>query len=478
MAPWLRHLLDVLVGTLLVRVAFGCLTVSRRLLRRLIPLVVMVALAAALLWADLPFSRAVGLVLLVPVSLGLLWSALPDFGKIYRTLAHGRPFSLRPGRDVGDEAMAALLALAEHHRGALLIFVRGDDVTPLLSGGEEISAEVNKSLLLSIFYPGCPRHDGAVVIEGGRIVRIGAVLPLASAEETPPHLGTRHLAAIGLSERCDADIFIVSEERGAISHVRGGRLVEVSAEARRSPERLAAELAIATDRRGRLSRRSASALLWGGSAAVATLGTLYIDTWKAWLFPSTQETSIVEATIGVVNLPGGLFVSDLSATTCKLYVSARTGGLSLNLQDPLKVLIDPRGLSLGEVEISLMASMVQNLRPGWRVERFEPPEIRFILAKARTEELPVRAVFTGLDPELGAKNVRVGPSTVRAQIRDPDWHGSDPVETLPVDLSKIRRPGRYEVQAQLNFPASIEPLGQRSVTVTLEIARRQDQQEE
>ncbi|MCB0310679.1 MAG: DNA integrity scanning protein DisA nucleotide-binding domain protein, partial [Bdellovibrionales bacterium] len=88
-----------------------------------------------------------------------------------------------------------------------------------------LDAQLNRKLLFTIFLRNSPLHDGAVVIDEGRIKAAGCVLPLSFNPDLDPNLGTRHRAALGLSERSDAVVIIVSEENGSISIARDGRLV-------------------------------------------------------------------------------------------------------------------------------------------------------------------------------------------------------------------------------------------------------------
>src|SRR5262249_43857060 len=88
-----------------------------------------------------------------------------------------------------------------------------------------IDARVSKELLCSIFFPLSPIHDGAVVIQHGRLSAAGCFLPLTTDPNVSKTLGTRHRAAIGLTEETDAAVVVVSEEEGAISLVREGRIV-------------------------------------------------------------------------------------------------------------------------------------------------------------------------------------------------------------------------------------------------------------
>jgi len=123
-----------------------------------------------------------------------------------------------------------LMRLAEKRIGALVIIPRGDPVDEHITGGTEIQGVLSPELLEAIFNTRSPIHDGAVIVRDDRIERAGAVLPLASATDKPTALGTRHLAALGLSEHCDALVLVVSEERREISLASNGTLTSLPSE--------------------------------------------------------------------------------------------------------------------------------------------------------------------------------------------------------------------------------------------------------
>ena len=113
-----------------------------------------------------------------------------------------------------------VFALARRKIGALIIIERGDRVEEFVTGGQPLEGEPNPELLLSIFQKESPLHDGAVLIRDSRINMVACYLPLSPEEGLPKEWGTRHRAALGLSERCDAWVVVVSEERGEVSLAR------------------------------------------------------------------------------------------------------------------------------------------------------------------------------------------------------------------------------------------------------------------
>jgi diadenylate cyclase len=122
---------------------------------------------------------------------------------------------------------AALFSMAGKRIGALIILERMDFIEELTTGGIALEGEPSPEVLMSVFQKDSPLHDGALLLRKGRMAKVGCYLPLSSAEGLPKAWGTRHRAALGLSERCDAWILVVSEERGEISIARDGEILQV-----------------------------------------------------------------------------------------------------------------------------------------------------------------------------------------------------------------------------------------------------------
>jgi uncharacterized protein (TIGR00159 family) len=125
-----------------------------------------------------------------------------------------------------EEVVAAVSALAERRRGALIALERDTGLRDIVERGVSLDAGVARELIQSIFVTASPIHDGALIISRGRIVAGGCVLPLSTSTALPKTLGTRHRAAMGLSERNDAVVIVVSEELGRISVGWHGELHE------------------------------------------------------------------------------------------------------------------------------------------------------------------------------------------------------------------------------------------------------------
>lgn len=256
---WLS-LVDIMLVTLIF---FGLLytlrdTQAMALVRGLILLVVLIVLVTSLV--DLPaFSW------LARNSLPALLLAIPVIfaPEIRRALERiGRARTIWPGSvksaDVNLEqtihaVVSAAARLSARHHGALIVLQRLDNLDEYIQTGVRMNARVTAELLLQIFYPNTPLHDGAAVIVGSNIAAASCVMPLSASgilNPTPERqMGLRHRAALGISETSDAIAVVVSEESGGISISHAGRMLR-----RLDPERLE-NILIAFFRPGNTSRK-------------------------------------------------------------------------------------------------------------------------------------------------------------------------------------------------------------------------------
>lgn len=176
--------------------------------------------AAWLLGHFLSYSFIFGVIVLFQADIR---RALAELGRSSRLLA----FLTRDerGAQVGtlDAVVKAAVDLAARKAGALVVLERQADLLDVIETGVRLDAAVTPELLCTVFHPGGPLHDGAAVVQGARVAAAACLLPL-SATAAPQELGTRHRAALGLSEEVDAAVVVVSEERGEISVALGGVL--------------------------------------------------------------------------------------------------------------------------------------------------------------------------------------------------------------------------------------------------------------
>jgi uncharacterized protein (TIGR00159 family) len=151
----------------------------------------------------------------------------PEFRRVLANVGRApllRFFNPVKEEQVLQEVVKAAQSLAARRVGALIAIQRESDLAAHVEGGIPIEGMVSKEILFSIFLPASPIHDGAVLIQVNRLTQAGCLLPLSQHYEFPKELGTRHRAAVGLTEETDAVVIVVSEETGAISMALEGGL--------------------------------------------------------------------------------------------------------------------------------------------------------------------------------------------------------------------------------------------------------------
>ncbi|AJE03149.1 diadenylate cyclase CdaA [Geobacter pickeringii] len=154
-----------------------------------------------------------------------------DIRRSLVTLGRSRPargVDQDEASEVLDELVGAMTDLSSRRHGALVIVEREMGLMPYVQTGTEIDAKITSEILTSIFLPYSPIHDGAVIVRKGKLTRAGCFLPLSQNPNISKSLGTRHRAALGLTELTDAVALVVSEETGMMSVSSGGKLTPVA----------------------------------------------------------------------------------------------------------------------------------------------------------------------------------------------------------------------------------------------------------
>ena len=278
---------------------------------------------------------------------------------------------------VGNQTSRAIanaaFGLARCELGALFVITRMDSINELIEGGVAIGATVSSELLEAIFQKLSPLHDGAAIIEGDRLVRANAVLPLTQRREVPTYYGTRHRAAIGLAERCDALVVAVSEERGEVTVLNDGRIGNMAnpAQFETTLEELLSPAQVSL--RTRL-RRLFFANLGLKFAALGLAGVI----WGMSFLASGTTIRTVSIPIEFSNVPSGMEVAGQSADTLEIQVRG-----SAWIMDSISL-----GRLVGRFDLG-------SFRPGWHTLRLQPESL----------DLPPGIVVD-----------RVTPATIRVQV--------------------------------------------------------------
>jgi len=270
-----------------------------------------------------------------------------------------------------------LFDLAAEDTGALIVLARDDNPSEFIHGGQKIMALPEPMLIKSIFNHHAPAHDGAVIISQERLTHMGCILPLSEKEDLPERYGTRHRAAIGISELTDAVCLVVSEERSEVASVVGGKITIWQ-----QPEALQEKL---------------KEWLGGPEIQVPTiqrfLQDFFIHNWKrklaafalvavAWFFlASQQEVKVtVNAPIRFDNAPAGLLAGPGSERSVDLTLSGRQTEISAVEKKGVRLRVNLMGLSEGMHKIRLSGKNV-DLPSGVNIEEITPQSIEVNLTR-------------------------------------------------------------------------------------------------
>ena len=154
----------------------------------------------------------------------------PELRRILERVGHTKllgtqgDLSDEPIENCIDKVCRAAGNMQENRIGALIVFERSTQLGEIINTGTVINAEPSVSMVGNIFFPKSPLHDGAMIIRDGKLYAAGCILPLTQREDISSQLGTRHRAAIGMTENSDAVVLVVSEETGIISIVSNGKI--------------------------------------------------------------------------------------------------------------------------------------------------------------------------------------------------------------------------------------------------------------
>lgn len=223
----LRNILDISLVFIIVYVVLKLLRGTRA-----VPTMVGIVLLALLYWLAVAQDLATlefvlrSAVLYVGFAIIVLFQSEIRQALIYFANRFRFPILRRHrsqfGGNVYDEIVLAVTTLASEKTGALIVIERNVGLRNFVDAGVQIDAAISYDLLVTIFNPSTPLHDGAVIIQNERIAAASVFLPLTKNPEISRDLGTRHRAAIGITEGTDAIAIVVSEETGLITYVEGG----------------------------------------------------------------------------------------------------------------------------------------------------------------------------------------------------------------------------------------------------------------
>lgn len=343
--------------------------------------------------------------------------------------------------------VATVFSLAESRTGALIVFERKEKLDDYLLHGVAIDSLVSSQLLATIFENGGPLHDGAVIIKNSRISEASSHLPLSLSSELPQYLGTRHRAALGLTEKTDALVLVISEERGEISYAAAGELAIIS-----SREELAALLessvvaAIPALPKLSLKHRLCKNII----PKFVTLLLVLL----CWVLINVRQGGVqtVTAQVKFHDLPENLTLkNDLPA---ELNVQLKVLSTLFASSNKLEIAadIDLSKVHEGTNSITVDEKAFQ-LPLGVSVDKISPPVLTIIAEKKLYRDLPVHLKKTGRLPKgMKLRSVSIEPARVRVIGSESSLAKLRQVETESLDLAGVTRSQTLEIKLLVPSP--------------------------
>jgi uncharacterized protein (TIGR00159 family) len=368
-------------------------------------------------------------------------------------------------RLVIDETVRAVFELAQKRIGALIVFQRKDILEDHLKGGIPLDGRVSYEVLSSIFLPNSPAHDGAVIIQGGRMVSVGCYLPLSDNPSLPRNYGSRHRAAIGISERCDAISLIVSEERGEVLLAVGGEVTPKT-----NPEDLQRQLESMLLKPERPKGRWQAAL----TANLVPKVVSFIVVLVLWGLIAGQQRAEMWLTVPLEyrNMPANMEIAGDLLNRVGVGIRGPRGMISHISPDQIRAYVDLSQATRGLNNIRLTPENIQ-APLGSEITKLSPSSVRIWLENVKTRTVPVKAQLVGKLPKtLRLITIWVeppfvvlqGPESALAKVRE--------ISTGAVDLSSIRENKKISVGLDIESPQIHLGPGQPSqVTVDIRVER-------
>jgi DNA integrity scanning protein DisA with diadenylate cyclase activity len=292
-------------------------------------------------------------------------------------LRRGAP---HPPPDVERALVRALFQLAQVKVGALVILPGREPLDRHLDGGIHLDGRFSEQLILSLFDPQTPGHDGGVLVNSNRVSRFGVHLPLSTDWDRLGGGGTRHAAALGLAERCDAMCLVVSEERGEVSIAQGGEIQGVA-----TPEDLALALKRFIGRSTRPAGPSGledllGRLRTGWREGVVALG-LAASVWYVAVPGGAVETMERRVPVKVENLPEGFELVSVEPADVAIRLEGPRRDLYMAGSDDLFVRVDALLVQLGRRTFALELDQIESPE-GIHALSVEPAKVKISVKRS------------------------------------------------------------------------------------------------
>jgi len=389
--------------------------------------------------------------------LGLIIIFQPELRKVLEKAVSVPPHRLKD-QDIALQSLIGetLIKLAQERCGAIIVFPGKEPIKEKISGGYQLNAVPSLPLILSIFDPNSPGHDGAVIIEGSKLTQFGVRLPMSQSTRLSEEYGTRHHAAMGLAEQTDALALVVSEERGKVSTFTNGEM---------HPMRTADEItqAIIAHQRemGFLNRDSAPKIRKRTIFQIAASLLIAVVFWSS-LMVSQQEMveRVLPVNIDYTAPQEDLVLVGEKPNEIKLYLSGPKSEIDNLASNPPSVKIDLSKMAKGSQTIIITSANLQ-LPKGINLLDTSPQQLKLTLAAVMEKTVPITPQIIGKLPgNLKIKKITVTPATVLVTVPvTREEKNGDEVLTTPIYLESISTDSK--LFCKVIARPSIQPVAKR-----------------
>lgn len=362
-----------------------------------------------------------------------------------KTFLWGPP--IREGSAPVDVITESVYQMGKRRMGALLVFPAKEDLTEVIHGGIPWNGTVSQEMLLSIFWPNNPVHDGAAIVKDGQVVEVGVLLPLSQRMDLPSFYGTRHRAAAGLAECTDALVIVVSEERGRVSVAQGNTIKPV-AQPEELSQRLKKHLNLSDGVPTRQRRREKIKFALAGVFSFLVIAGIWFG------FTRSQDTVVaLNAPIEYVNRPLNFDILETSLEEARLQLFGSSAIIRSLRAGQVQVRVDLSKAMEGRNVFPITQDNVA-LPPGIFLNKIQPTTIEVTLDTPTTKDLSVQPDWVGRLPEnLTLVKVTSMPDTVRVIGGSKILEKINTIYTSPVRLDNLTKTGSLTTTVVLSPPS-------------------------
>lgn len=390
----------------------------------------------------------------------------PELRKIFEQAASVRRSEIiDAGTEICHIVVDSLIKLAEQRRGAIVVFPGKEPLAEWLAGGYKLDARPSNPLIMSIFDPNSPGHDGALIVEKGKFTRFGVRLPVSQSAKLPEELGTRHHAAMGLAEKSDALAIAVSEERGKITLFSKGKFKPVD-----DREKLVETII------SHWNKTASFPLLfpegkarWQVFSQMVISLALAVVFWSSLIIVQSEILEkIVTVPLGYTNSPPNLTLVGDKQKEVRLHMAGPKADLDTINLEQLSVKIDLSKTVAGKQTVPITRENIK-LPGDVKLVDVIPSSVELTLAEVEVREVSIKPQLIGKLPGgMKILSIRVIPEKVK--MLSPVTEGKNKALsaiTTPIYLESIYNDTK--IYCKIIAPPGVQPVDKRWPDVEVSI---------